>query len=81
MPLLTADNAAASAARKHCTDMQRNDYFDHTGRDGSKPSERYMREEGAAAWQKLGENLGAEQKRVFRLFCVDEFRAAPGLYA
>lgn len=23
----------------------------------------------------------AEQKRVFRLFCVDEFRAAPGLYA
>jgi uncharacterized protein YkwD len=72
---LAADNAAASAARKHCTDMQRNDYFDHTSRDGSKPSERYMREEGAAAWQKLGENL-ALNKNAFSA-CFAWMNSAP----
>lgn len=72
---LVRDDAAASAARKHCTDMQINDYFDHTGLDGSKPSERYERETGAQRWSKLGENL-ALNKNAFSA-CFAWLNSAP----
>lgn len=62
-PLLW-DAAAAEASRKHCADMREHDYFDHTGLDGSKPSERYLNEAGAIPWQKIGENL-ALNKNAF----------------
>lgn len=72
---LVRDEAAASAARRHCTDMQVNGYFGHTGLDGSKPSERYERESGAQRWSKLGENL-ALNKNAFSA-CFAWLNSAP----
>ena len=50
---LRYDSAAATAARRHAEDMARNNYFSHTGLDGSSPSDRYRRAGGTGG---AGEN-------------------------
>lgn len=45
----------AAAAREHSDDMQRNQYFDHTGTDGSEAGDRLTR--NGYPWQTYGENL------------------------
>ncbi len=45
------------AAQHHSDDMARNDFFSHTGSDGSTPGDRIERE--GYAWQRYGENIAA----------------------
>jgi uncharacterized protein YkwD len=40
---LAASSLLNRAAREHATDMARNNYFEHTGMDGSAPKERLAR--------------------------------------
>jgi uncharacterized protein YkwD len=43
-PALTADDQLTNAAQGHSSDMAINDYFSHTGLDGSSPFDRMARE-------------------------------------
>ena len=52
-PLLSA------AALNHARDMARNDFFDHTGSDGSTPAQRLGRT--TYAWRAVGENIASGQ--------------------
>lgn len=54
------DEALTRAAWKHSNDMCRNDYFSHTGRDGSQPWDR-ARAEGAT-FTTAGENIARGQR-------------------
>src|SRR5262249_54156569 len=45
------------AAIEHSHDMASHDYMDHTGRDGSLPSDRVTR--AGYKWQTVGENLAS----------------------
>ena len=58
-PLAWSD-ALARAARVHALDMERNDFFDHTGSDGSDPPTRVARTGYAA--RAAGENLAFNQE-------------------
>jgi len=53
--VLSWNDTAAETARKHSQDMADFNYFDHTGRDGSQPWDRFSREGGR--WSSVGENL------------------------
>lgn len=53
--MLTCHDAIAVTARKHSQDMCRQDYFSHTGLDGSSPFDR-MRREGVS-YRTAGENI------------------------
>ncbi len=55
VPPLTAVPALRCAARVHTLDMATQDYFDHTGRDGSAPWDRM--ESAGYAWGQAGENI------------------------
>ena len=52
---VTWNDDLADAAYKHSADMATNQYFDHTGSDGSSPANR-ISEEGYI-WSALGENI------------------------
>ncbi|MCH8550884.1 MAG: CAP domain-containing protein [Natronospirillum sp.] len=49
-----------SAARGHSKDMVSNDFFSHTGSEGSQPSQR-LDNEGYTGWTAVGENIAAGQ--------------------
>lgn len=51
-----------NAAQKHSNDMEEEDYFSHTGKDGSDPGDRI--EEEGYGWKSYGENIAKGQKSV-----------------
>ncbi len=57
---LTLDTRLNAAAQGHARDMAANDYFDHTGRDGSNVGDRVTRQ--GYAWSAVGENIAAGQQ-------------------
>ena len=54
---LTMNTALNNAALGHSEDMARNDFFDHTGSDGSSPWDRMVR--AGYQWSRAGENIAA----------------------
>ncbi len=56
-PALTWDCRLASAAAGHSQDMAINNYFDHTGLDGSNPGTRATA--AGYSWSAVGENIAA----------------------
>lgn len=52
------DGPAAVSSRAHSKDMAKNDYFDHTGKDGSSPSDRFSKN-STEYWTSVGENIYA----------------------
>lgn len=56
-PALAAENRLDLAAQGHSRDMATNNYFSHTGRDGSMPWDRVTRQ--GYAWSSVGENIAA----------------------
>ncbi|MFU8805863.1 MAG: CAP domain-containing protein [Bradymonadaceae bacterium] len=54
---LTMDAQARQAARCHSLDMGQNNFFGHTGHDGSSPGQRMNRENYTGSYS--GENIGA----------------------
>jgi uncharacterized protein YkwD len=57
LPALKRQSQLDSAARKHSADMACNNYFSHTGLDGSAPWDRMAREGYSYSW--AGENIAA----------------------
>lgn len=53
----TTDNKLSSAARVHATDMACNDFFSHTGSDGSSVGDRVSAQ--GYSWSRVGENIYA----------------------
>jgi uncharacterized protein YkwD len=51
------NNSLAEASRLHSEDMARNNYFNHTGRDGSNPAQRIQR--AGYPHRSTGENIAA----------------------
>ena len=49
-------------AKNHASDMAANDFLDHTGSDGSRPSDRATR--AGYTWQRIAENVAAGQVRA-----------------
>jgi uncharacterized protein YkwD len=73
-PALTWNTYLFNAASGHSTDMASNNYFSHTGLDGSNPGQRIT---GAGyAWNAYGENIAAGQSSVQSV--VDGWLASPG---
>ena len=67
VPVLTWNDALASAADKHSEDMLQNNYFDHTGSDGSSPGGRITAE--GYIWHAYGENIAkgyADEQAVMK---------------
>ncbi len=54
-PALQWDDQLTNAANRHANDMATNDFFDHTGSDGSNSAERIS--ESGYNWQSVGENI------------------------
>jgi uncharacterized protein YkwD len=52
----------AEASWRHADDMARYNYFSHSGRDGSNPSQRIDRT--GYRWRAIGENIAAGQKNA-----------------
>ncbi len=61
-PPLVWNDRLTAAAEAHSADMARNDYFDHTGRDGSQPGDRVTR--AGYSWRIVGENIARYQSSV-----------------
>jgi len=59
-PPVRWNGALAEASRQHSEDMAHHDYFSHSGRDGSRPSDRVER--AGYRWRVTGENIAAGQK-------------------
>jgi uncharacterized protein YkwD len=59
-PLRWNDTLAA-ASRLHAADMARNNYFSHSGRDGSNPAQRVAR--AGYSYRATGENIAAGQMK------------------
>lgn len=57
LPAYTTDSRLRSAALVHATDMACNDFFSHTGSDGSSPAERVSAQ--GYSWSSVGENIYA----------------------
>ncbi len=55
------NDALADVSRRHAEDMARNNYFSHTGRDGSSPAERVVR--AGYQYRSTGENIAAGQMK------------------
>ena len=53
------NDALAAASRLHAEDMARNNYFSHSGRDGSDPAQRVER--AGYKYRSTGENIAAGQ--------------------
>jgi len=60
VPPLQWDDILGSAARAHCEDMVRNDFFSHTGSDGSTLGERITR--AGFVWSMVAENIAGGQR-------------------
>ncbi len=58
-PAVAWDTRLEKVAAQHATDMAVNDYFSHTGRDGSTPAQRVTR--AGYPWRMTGENIAAGQ--------------------
>ncbi len=56
-PLTLGPATLERAAIEHTQDMARNNYMDHTGRDGSSPGDRATR--AGYKWKTIGENLAS----------------------
>jgi uncharacterized protein YkwD len=56
------NDALAEASRLHVDDMARYNYFSHSGRDGSNPSDRVER--AGYRWRATGENIAAGQRNA-----------------
>jgi uncharacterized protein YkwD len=56
---LTTDSRLAAAANAHSADMAANDYFSHTGRNGSQVSDRV--EAAGYRWRAVAENIAKGQ--------------------
>jgi uncharacterized protein YkwD len=57
LPPLAANAALATAAQAHSNDMANNNFFSHTGSDGSNPGQRISR--AGYSWYTYGENIAA----------------------
>lgn len=57
LPPLIPNDQLATAADVHNTNMINQDFFDHTGKDGSQPSDRAQA--AGYDWSFVGENIGA----------------------
>ncbi|UHG93524.1 CAP domain-containing protein [Spirosoma oryzicola] len=57
VPALALNSLLTSASDKHAVDMATNNYFSHTGKDGSQPWDRMTRE--GYKWRAAGENIAA----------------------
>lgn len=57
LPAYTTDSRLRSAALVHATDMACNDFFSHTGSDGSSPADRVSAQ--GYSWSSVGENIYA----------------------
>ena len=60
------DSTLARTAELHSTDMAQQDYFDHTGLDGSKPWDRAERQGYSS--RSLGENIAFGYKNEGSVF-------------
>jgi uncharacterized protein YkwD len=58
-PALAWDTRLENVAAQHAADMATNNYFSHTGRDGSTPAQRVTR--AGYPWRMTGENIAAGQ--------------------
>ena len=58
-PALAWDNTLEKVAAQHASDMAANDYFSHSGRDGTTPAQRVTR--AGYHWRMTGENIAAGQ--------------------
>ena len=56
------NDSLAEASRLHADDMARYNYFSHSGRDGSNPSDRVER--AGYRWRATGENIAAGQRNA-----------------
>lgn len=72
---LFADDRLQAAARAHAVDMAQNDFFSHTGSDGSSVADRTTM--AGYLWTTVGENIAAGQGRVFDPITVDFIENAP----
>jgi uncharacterized protein YkwD len=54
------------AALRHAYDMQDNDFFDHTGSDGSDVSDRVS--DTGYTWQTVGENIAWGYRNISSVF-------------
>lgn len=62
------------AAFRHATDMQNNDFFDHTGSDGSDIAERVS--DTGYSWQAVGENIAWGYRDIESVF--EGWKNSPG---
>ena len=62
MPPLELSAVLEEVANGHARDMAANDFLDHTGSDGSRPSDRTTR--AGYAWKRIAENVAAGQTRA-----------------
>lgn len=70
---LTWNNQLEAAALTHATDMNANNYFSHTGLDGSSPGDRIRK--AGYAWQAYGENIArgySSEESVMRGWILSE---------
>jgi uncharacterized protein YkwD len=58
---LSWNTALAAASQLHADDMARNNYFSHSGRDGSNPAQRVVR--AGYNYRATGENIAAGQMK------------------
>lgn len=73
-PPLSWNEQLANAALAHSTDMARQHYFDHRGKDGAMPAERATR--AGYRWRAVGENIAAGQTSAAE--AVAGWLASPG---
>jgi len=71
---LAWNNRLFSAAARHSGDMAANNYFSHTGLDGSTPAQRIAAE--GYGWSWAGENIAAGQQTVSVV--MNGWLASPG---
>ena len=73
-PALSWNTQLANAARRHAGDMQRNDFFNHRGSDGSDMAQRI--EEAGYQWQTIAENIAWGHPDVASV--VQAWKESPG---
>jgi uncharacterized protein YkwD len=71
---LTVDSKLNTAAEKHSDDMAFNDFFSHTGSDGSRVGARVSA--AGYDWRSVGENIAAGQSTPQKVF--DAWKASSG---
>lgn len=64
--ILKWDDKAAKSARLHSEDMAKNNYFDHTGLNGSQPWDRMQAQGIKRGW--AGENISAGRRLGFESY-------------